>query len=264
MNSEMTERLTRLAETQGYPVDMQRLAIEAGISRVVTTEMQGDAVLVRTANNLSVFLNQSQIRQRQRFSCAHEIAHAVIGIASHAHRQPVVERDSLEMTCDKMAANLLMPKRTFTQRLNELGASLDSLIRLSEDFDTSLPATAIRMVELSQEPIIVVFWSFRSRPGSTEKLRVDWYTSSYKMFRQRRFFIPKHVPAQPHSTFYKAFADGRAVKCWELFEQGILGNLKGVFYTEAYGYQFGDRKHVISLVFPERVKSNGGADTNGT
>lgn len=125
----------------------------------------------------------------QRFSVAHELGHfflpghidAVLGDGDvHQSRAGFVSRDRFEEEADHFAANLLMPKRLFTEALRKSGSGLEAVERLSSLCRTSLLATAIRYSQCTPDPAAVIVSIDRSidycfMSGALKELKgIDW------------------------------------------------------------------------------------------
>lgn len=249
-----------LAETAGVPVDIGLLAKAAGVSRVVRAETPGAGMLMREEGGITVVLNSADTIERQRFSYAHEIAHILTGTADRHninHVSDVSTFDALddyrssEAQCERIAAKLLMPEKAFRARLEKSGVCIETILALSKEFQASIPAVTLRVAEIGVEPFVAILWSVKGRPSSTPKLRVTWYTSTYKMAGLRKYYIPRHKPAEKDCVAARAYAgdDEIAVRGCENFN---LGNLRGVFYVEALAKGSTHKRYTISLIFPER------------
>ena len=99
-----------------------------------------------------------------RFSVAHEIGHyrlpghvdAVLANGKHRSHAGFQSADRYEREADHFAAALLMPARPFKDAMTTAGDGLGAIEILAETARTSLEATAIRFVELADEPVAVV------------------------------------------------------------------------------------------------------------
>ena len=89
--------------------------------------------------------------------------------------------------CDKIAAEILMSRKAFWEDSTKLGWSLSTIKALSEQYLTSVPATAIRMVDLMPEPCLLGVW----KPPTDEKdaPKLDWCYS-----QNSRFGLPNNLP----------------------------------------------------------------------
>ena len=99
-----------------------------------------------------------------RFSVAHEIGHyrlpghveAVLRDGQHQSRAGFQSANKYEREADHFAAALLMPARPCRAVMATAGEGLGAIETLAATCHTSLEATAIRFVELSDDPVAVV------------------------------------------------------------------------------------------------------------
>jgi Zn-dependent peptidase ImmA (M78 family) len=139
-------------------------------------------------------------RERQRFSGAHELGHWMADrgkISSFLCAEKVFarewEEDNPERRANLYAADLLLPKFMFEPRAKNREITFDAVIALAGDFQTSLTATAIRLVQLGSFPSMIVCSELGRRrwffPGadlpSALRLRdvPGPYTSAYELLR---------------------------------------------------------------------------------
>ncbi len=131
--------------------------------------------------------------ERRRFSIAHEIGHW----EQHRGRSfscRVEERAldkaarSTEREADDYASLLLMPANLFKEAIasKKGDVSLALINELGSIFRTSFPAAAIRYVELSGEPVVLVF------NGTDERKR--WWSSRSKRVPEHHWLVPKLDP----------------------------------------------------------------------
>lgn len=181
-------RLARSSE----PGHLDLLGKELGVKSILTRPMSSrqeqhpgiDAMLVPLPEGYSVVIDERASYSRRNFSLAHELAHIMV-----LETQSFVEdlpgafkfRSSVSATdrwkaeerlCDAIAAELLMPERTFTVEAARFGSSLENLPRLANQFGASLTAAAIRYWELLPEPCQLIRW--RTARGKNEAIRPTW------------------------------------------------------------------------------------------
>jgi len=155
---------------EGPPFDLAALASYQGFQ---VTSVDGlspgqDACIMPG----QIALNIQKPRRRQRYSLAHEIVHTLfpdykeqLRKAGALYREESTTRsalldpseEELEELCQIGAAELLLPRFAFEPELHRHGVSLATIIKLSENFDASLEATARRVVELNTDPLVVAF-----------------------------------------------------------------------------------------------------------
>ncbi|MCU4119123.1 ImmA/IrrE family metallo-endopeptidase [Variovorax sp. N23] len=159
-------------------IDLEVIAFEAGLE-VRDRALTGcEASLVGYGDKGIVTVTTGVSPERRRFSIAHEIGHW------EQHRGQsfscrIEERaldkaaKSKEREADDYASTLMMPTGLFKEaiQMNKGSVSLSLVSKLAATFRSSFPAAAIRYVELSGEPVVLVFtgvgnarrWTSRSR-----------------------------------------------------------------------------------------------------
>ena len=108
-------------------------------------------------------------RERQRFSAGHELGHWMRdrGKIAFACEAKTFARewsaDNPERRANQYAAELLLPEPMFTLRARSREITFASVEELTAAFQTSLTATAIRLVELGSFPAMIVCYSREKR-----------------------------------------------------------------------------------------------------
>ena len=130
---------------------------------------KGDSGLIRVSDSISEF-------GQRRFAIAHELGHWEL----HKHQSQAIACTSEDMVkkykasaeeveANYFASSLLMPEPLFGPRCDGRRPSIELVRALADEFQTSLTATAIRLVELSQDYCAVVF---------SENGKVRWFRAS--------------------------------------------------------------------------------------
>lgn len=127
-----------------------------------------DAVLCRESGGFVIRVNNRVSKGRSNFSCFHEIAHTFFIEAVERQqmrftkgeiRQIEQNYDEEERLCDLAAAEFLMPAavtREFLAKSNQINWT--RIRELSRRFGSSLRATALRVAELSDRPVLIEIW----------------------------------------------------------------------------------------------------------
>jgi Zn-dependent peptidase ImmA (M78 family) len=133
----------------------------------------------------------NKIRERGRinFTAAHELGH--LTIPSHAD-QPSYRctkksfnlwngkgADQKEVEANEFAGEWLMPEDLFRRTLANKEPGFDTISALATEFDVSLTAAAIRLVDLSDEQILLVASDEKGvmkffRSGKEFPFKLDW------------------------------------------------------------------------------------------
>lgn len=153
----------RLWKQYGFssPADLEMdvLACARGVVVIEAPLDSADARLVRKGNKGLVRVNQSIPEAgRKRFAIAHELGHFEI----HADVTQLSSCTSDDMVADYkgskseveanwFAAELLMPRDLFIQRMDFAFPSFELVRPLADFFRTTLTATALRLVDLTDD-----------------------------------------------------------------------------------------------------------------
>jgi len=130
---------------------------------VVYDRLEGcEARLIGYQGRAVITVDQSAPRARQRFSAAHELGHWVHDRGKVAFAcvegQFVGEwgQANPERRANRFAADLLLPRKLFKKESRLKPMSFATVRKLARDFDTSLTATTIRLIELGSYPAFAV------------------------------------------------------------------------------------------------------------
>ena len=144
------------------PVDLRRLSEALGVTRISFGPIAADAMLQAERGGLRVVLKDGVARARSRFSWAHELAHVLLdrppdGAAAYR----AASEKEIENDCNSLAAEILMPLEMFNDAVMSVGYGLACVPILARMFQTSLTATAIRMVKTHSRECLLSVWSTR-------------------------------------------------------------------------------------------------------
>ena len=138
----------RLARASRLPIDPTELAKQEGIEVVQVLSLPEAGRIEWVGDRLRILVRKRDGAPRQRFTIAHELAHHLIfGVEQVARRAYSTEE---EERCDRFAAGLLMPRRSFKDARGALGgvALSEAVLSLREQFDVSLRSAMRRLDEL--------------------------------------------------------------------------------------------------------------------
>ena len=148
--------------------DLSTLAKQWGVTSIEEGSIASEAMLLPSSSGYKVILRNSVTPGqlvRQRFSFAHELGHLLLREAGctvsskfHPNHRSHSHHNEEERLCDQIAAEILMPRIAFLADATELGWSLGSLRPLARRYETSIPATARRMVGLMGETCTMGIW----------------------------------------------------------------------------------------------------------
>ena len=187
-------------------VNLAQLARKWGVTSIEVAPIKSDAMLLPGKRGHKIILREATTRSsvlRQRFSMAHELGHLLLEMSGFpkqsnfapSHRGSY-HRNSEELLCDKIAAEILMPRLAFLADGEKHGWSLEGLTTLSKEYDTSIPATAIRMIDLMPETSVLAVWKPPTADYDVPALQWTYscnadYDVPKKTPRQRLWLIPR-------------------------------------------------------------------------
>ena len=158
------ERVLReLGITDPGEIDLEAIAWHLG-ARIRLGELDGcEARIIGYRDRAIIRVDRRTHPRRRRFSIAHELGHwchhrgrvlvcRAEDIGSHNPATPEIER-----VADGHAADLLLPRYLFVPLSRHYAKlSFCSVRELADLFDTSLTATAIRLVESRHSPVMLI------------------------------------------------------------------------------------------------------------
>jgi Zn-dependent peptidase ImmA (M78 family) len=144
-------------------IDLEAIAWDQGAVVKYRPLDRCEAMIVGTQRRAIITVNSRAIPARRRFSLAHEIGHwhhhrgrilfcgtADIGNPAHGPLNP-------ENQADQFASDLLLPDFMFRPRIMKIKRLLLAAVReIAEEFNVSLTATLLKLVDSNRFPIVVV------------------------------------------------------------------------------------------------------------
>ena len=199
----------------------------------VSPAFSQDSEIAPTADGRVVLrVNQDRPITRQRFSIAHEIGHTLFPEYQYSVKcRKATERrwdddDLLESLCDVAASEFMFPLPWFSEKLESIEFTGINLVQLADDCLASREAMARRIVELSEEPMAAVFFSWKLKPAEEKqarrdakqtfmfaelapeqpiaKLRVDYAIMNEAYRTNDHIHIPKHKSVENSGPIYQA------------------------------------------------------------
>lgn len=148
------------------PEDIEIEAIAADCNATIVYEpLHGcEARILGKGDKAIITVNSRSRRERQRFSAGHELGHWMRDRGRMAfscddyvlNSEWDAENENPEHNANRYSADLLLPGSMFAIRAKNRPITLETVRDLSESFQTSLTATAIRLVELGSFPAMIV------------------------------------------------------------------------------------------------------------
>lgn len=203
-------------------VQLEDLAMMRGALVISGGVFGATGRLTRDGENGIIRYNE-QIRQegRKRFTIAHELGHWEM----HADKSQFIVcnesdmrdygRSPMEVEANMFAAELLMPARHFRAAACNLQPSLHTVKQLANEFQTTLTATAIRLADISQKNLQVVWsengiikWIYMKKNSKTHKVksgRLPAYCSANLPENQVADYMDHYDQAEWFSQFGNSY-----------------------------------------------------------
>lgn len=170
---ECSQELLKKAEVKRAPVALNILASLRDIRGIFEKDIKEAGILEPLPEGGAyIYLRRQDSTKRKRFTCCHEIEHTFFPDYQLKPQQRIdkevgeyQKNNWVEYLCDLGASELLMPSFLFYPRLSRLGFNLSTLKKLSSEFESSLEATAIKMVRENQQRNAVVIWEEKYKPS---------------------------------------------------------------------------------------------------
>lgn len=121
-----------------------------------------EARIIGHGDRAVITVNSISARPRQRFSAAHELGHWMCdrGKAAFACTDAMLSgewyHENPEVRANRFAAELLLPEKLFLKDTKNRDMTFTTARELADRYQTSLTATAIRLVELGSYPAMLL------------------------------------------------------------------------------------------------------------
>lgn len=155
--------LKELGITVPEEIDIEAIA-EYCQATVIPQRLHGSAArIIGIGDRAFITIDSGSPRARQRFSAAHELGHWMLDrgklasfICSEKNFIYDWSGDNPERRANRYAADLLLPQFMFEPLAKNQEITFESVRSLCTRFQTSITATAIRLVELGSFPAMLV------------------------------------------------------------------------------------------------------------
>lgn len=241
----LAEEIHRQLNAPDKPVDVKSIALALDVIEIVEkplTTFEGALLTDAERSSGSILINSSSGPTRGRFTIAHELLHFLndrhvateggfqcrkqdIGVKSIASKPGMARHLRQETEANRFAIELLAPRFRFTSYMQR-SIDLASVVELSSALDLSKEACARRFVDLSSEPIAVVF----SRNG---RFRYAAKTSGFPWLSLRR---ESPMPIMMSSLRQNGLTDVEPGDPKDWFDGPPMGELNIQFLAQKKGY----------------------------
>jgi len=155
--------------TDDIDLDLIAYSLNAEVKRNVLSDCEGH--IIGTNTNAIITINSNASIERQRFSLGHELGHWVndrnknltyrCDVNDMRQRSTKKEnfRQQKEVRANQFSAQLIMPKHIIVPQLNSMEVTFDNVRLIANNFKASRTSAAIRIVELSPYPCMLICWT---------------------------------------------------------------------------------------------------------
>lgn len=161
--------LHELGITGPEEIDVEAIAQYCGATVLYQPLSGCDARIVGYEDRAIIRVESSARRSRQRFSAAHELGHWMRDRRKIAFACEELDfaiewaSDNPERRANEFAADLLLPQEFFEPSAKDREITFTTAYDLAKDFQTSLTATAIRLVTLGSFPAVITCYGRHGR-----------------------------------------------------------------------------------------------------
>jgi hypothetical protein len=198
------------------PVDLGQIYARFCMPEPLRAPLEAQQGILVNSDKGLVLVKEDDPIVRQRFTEGHELMEFLFDAHNDVQAElglppwPEAEKEKL---CDAGAAELLMPRSPFSERLSHLGLSLAAAQKLATQYETSMLATLIRMVELHGESAALLLCGYSLKPteirrdpnSAIAQLRIQWCRPNAHW---RSGYIPKDKSIAPTSLVHQAATSG--------------------------------------------------------
>jgi len=183
------------------------------VQRIVHREMTIDGRLVPIGDGFIIELRRDQSLGRTNFTCAHELAHTffyelVPTLKSRSLARQELQYDAEEeRLCDIAASELIMPARLFRKIAADFYPSPKSVCLLAKQFESSMTATAIRLLDLGIWDVSFILWEIKN-----DQPQAKWIAKRNGGLNRRPEL---KILNSRSSSIYQTFTTTEATSEWE-------------------------------------------------
>ena len=221
--------LQELGITEPQEIDLEAIAYHVG-ARIRYRSLDGcEARIVGYGDTAIIAVSAKSPLRRARFSISHELGHwehhRGQKLACRVEDYHPRDKASPERLADAYAADLLMPHYLFQPLAREQGKlTFKAVNALADTFNTSLTATAIRLVESDHSPALLIRHGMRGRRWFTRapSLAEHWFPKSELDTASSAFELvygTRQDDPLPRKVRADAWFDCREARGYDIHEQ---------------------------------------------
>jgi len=234
MSTIIAERLLKsFGVREPEEIDLDAIAWSLGVLSVKVRELDGcEARIVGKGDHAIISVDHRAIPRRRRFSIAHELGHWVHhrGKTSFCRHEDIQERQTgtvMEQQANRFAADLILPNYLLVPLARRVPKmTVKSLRELADRFQTTMTATAIRLVESNLFPVMLVSYGVNGRRwfAASKMVPSRWFPNSELHHDTYAFDLLNRRGTEqpnPRKIGADAFFDRREAERFEIDEQSF-------------------------------------------
>jgi len=196
-------------------IDLELIAFMLGAEVKFSSLSDCEGYIIGCANKAIITINNDADPRRQRFSLGHELGHWVndkgknltFRCDANDMKQWQLKKNDFrqhkEVRANQFSAELIMPGFLFTPQLANRDINFTSLKSISSEFRSSRTSTAIRIVELTDKPCMLICWASDGRRR--------WFSRSETL---PEGIWPQRRVLRPNQTFASSDGDDVDADKW--------------------------------------------------
>lgn len=253
----------RLIEDLGleYPIDPIKVCklISSASFNVKYEEKSFDGenicgLSIGNKNGAVIIVNSNiMTRSRKLFTALHEIGHVVLHIRTGKQNELKCigehltvnssTKEKVETEANQFASVILMPSRLIKEKINRNDLTWDLINNLSNEFQTSLEATAIRAVNLAKDCYALLV-------HENNEVKYSIKSKSFPCYIPKKVALPNMLQTIIYNG--ETYLPNKLIKCdssdWSL-------NLKKSQYKCSYSsISLENGKRIMTLLFIEEIE----------
>lgn len=214
-------------EINTVPTPVALICDKLGIDLTFSDQIDAEALFIRTNDKTHIIVKDApeQYLTRQAFSIGHELGHFSLPghmdkyNCSYEDLNNYSESKKHERDANLFASELLLPSKHFAMDVNRSSLTLKTIINLSQKYETSLTATALKYIRNTDESGALICsqnnlisWSIKASPFEYDLLSGALSKNSYAS----DFFLKnRRLTAEPHEVRCDAWIST------PIFDEGI-------------------------------------------
>lgn len=180
--------LAKLGISDPADIDLPAIAFCVGAEVSYRRLIGCEAQIIGFRDRAVIYVDDRVKNPRRKFSTGHELGHwyhhrgqSFVCRADDIGRPTDTVSKNAERQADAYSGDLILPPFMVEPRLSSLGEiTLDGIVSLAQKFSASLTATAIRVIRMTRQPLILVAqdlagrrWQWPSLGAGALKVRED-------------------------------------------------------------------------------------------